>query len=62
MEKILRGRPVADFLTESVQAEVEKLKSKGIYPKIAMVKVGNNDDDSAAYQRGATNKIGRAHV
>lgn len=62
MEKILRGRPVADFLTESVQTEVDKLKSKGVYPKIAMVKVGNKDDDSAAYQRGATNRCLKCNI
>jgi len=47
----LRGKPVVDALTEGFHKDVEQLKQKGIVPKLAIVRVGEREDD-LAYERG----------
>ena len=59
--KLLRGKPVADALTEKVIEDVKEIREKGITPVLAMLKVGNRDDD-AAYQRGATNRCKKCDI
>ncbi len=49
---ILKGKPVADKISEGLIKEVEELKAKGITPKLAIVRVGASPDD-LAYERGA---------
>lgn len=56
MEKILRGKTVADKLTEEIKEKVSKLKSEGISPKLVMVRVGDSEDD-LSYQRAAINRF-----
>ena len=51
----LRGKPVADKISEGLIKEVEELKAKGITPKLAIVRVGASPDD-LAYERGALNR------
>lgn len=59
--KLLKGKPVADCLTENVIKDVEKLKNRGIVPKLAILKVGNREDDEA-YQRGAINRCKKCGI
>lgn len=60
MGQVITGKPVADKISEGLIKEVEELKSEGIEPKLALVRVGARSDDMA-YERGAlarTKKIG----
>ena len=47
----LRGKPVADNITAKASERIEELKSKGINPKLAVIRVGARPDD-LAYERG----------
>ena len=53
---IINGKPVADAITQTLQADVEALKAKGIAPKLKIVRVGAREDD-LAYERGALNRM-----
>ncbi len=53
---IIKGKPVADAITQTLQADVEALKAKGIAPKLKIVRVGAREDD-LAYERGALNRM-----
>jgi len=52
MGQIIKGKPVADFISEELTRKVEALKSKGLVPKLAIVRVGADPSD-LAYERGA---------
>lgn len=52
MGQIIKGKPVADAITEKLTHEVEELKSKGTTPKLTIVRVGANPSD-LSYERGA---------
>lgn len=52
MCEILHGASAAAALTDSLKAKCEYLRSRGIVPKLAIVRVGARDDD-AAYERAA---------
>lgn len=51
-EKIIKGKPVADKISEILINDVKNLKIKGIYLKLTIVRVGSRGDD-LAYERGA---------
>ncbi len=55
MGQIIRGKPVADKISEDLAREIIKIKQKGIYPKLAIMRVGAKDED-IAYERGALNR------
>lgn len=55
MGVIIKGKPVADSITENLINEVDDLKKAGIVPKLVMVRIGNNESD-IAYQTGALKK------
>lgn len=55
-EKLLLGKNVADNIKENLKLRVADYKTKGIEPKLAIVRVGNNPDD-LAYQTGATKAL-----
>ena len=55
MAKILDGKQVVAALNESLRAEVEQLAAKGIVPTLAIVRVGEREDD-IAYERGAAKR------
>lgn len=57
MGEIIKGKPVADKITEDLVKEVEELKAGGITPKLAIVRVGARTED-LAYEKGA---LGRCH-
>lgn len=50
--QIIKGKPVADKITENLKKEVSDLINMGINPKLAIVRVGARPDD-LAYERGA---------
>jgi methylenetetrahydrofolate dehydrogenase (NADP+) / methenyltetrahydrofolate cyclohydrolase len=52
MGQIIRGKQVADFISEDLSKIVEILKTKGAAPKLTMIRVGANPSD-LAYERGA---------
>ena len=47
----LRGMPAAKAILSDLQERVEKLKEKGIEPKLSVVRVGAREDD-LSYERG----------
>ncbi len=47
----LRGMPVVKHIAENVTIQMEQLKKKGIIPKLAVVRVGEREDD-LSYERG----------
>lgn len=50
--QIIKGKPVADQISESLMKEVNELVKEGINPKLAILRVGANGSD-LAYERGA---------
>ena len=50
--QIIKGKPVADKISENLIKEVNDLSKEGIIPKLAIVRVGAIPDD-LAYERGA---------
>lgn len=50
--QIIKGKPVADKISENLINEVSNLVKMGINPKLAIVRVGARPDD-LAYERGA---------
>ena len=50
--QIIKGKPVADKISENLIKEVSDLSKEGITPKLAIVRVGARPDD-LAYERGA---------
>lgn len=52
----IKGMPIANKIREEITAEVEKLKAKGINPKLAVVLVGD-DEASVVYAR-SKEKVG----
>lgn len=58
---IIKGKPVADKITENLIKEVEELKNNGIQPSLAIVRVGENPDDMS-YERGAMNRCAKIGI
>ena len=52
MAEILKGKPVADVITEDLKKRTEVLKGKGVTPTLAIIRVGEREDD-LSYERGA---------
>lgn len=50
--QIIKGKPVADKISQELINEVNNLVKDGINPKLAVVRVGSRPDD-LAYERGA---------
>ena len=55
MAKILDGKQVVAALNERLSNEVEQLRKKDILPTLAIVRVGEREDD-IAYERGAAKR------
>lgn len=47
----LKGMPVVNDLADKFRNDVEQLKARGIVPKLAVVRVGEREDD-LAYEKG----------
>lgn len=52
-----RGMPVVKAMAEEFRARVAELKEKGVYPKLAVVRVGEREDD-IAYEKGIMKRFG----
>ena len=61
MAELLRGKPVADALMEQVRMQVENLKSRGVQPALAFVRVGEREDD-LSYERAAEKRMASAGI
>lgn len=58
---LLKGKPVADAITEKLRLEVEKLLKKGIVPTLAILRVGKREDD-LSYERGAMKRCAQVGI
>lgn len=61
MAELLKGKAVADAITETIQAKVAALKEKGTEPTLAIVRVGENPSD-LSYERGALKRAEKTGV
>ncbi len=61
MGEIIKGKPVADAMTEALVLEVEALKKQNIHPKLKIVRVGAHESD-LAYERGALKRMEKCGV
>lgn len=59
--KIIKGKPVADRITENLIEETKELKELDIVPKLAIVRIGENPDD-ISYERGAMNRCAKIGI
>ena len=57
----LSGKEVADKIVEEIKTKVQELKGRGISPKLAILRVGERDDD-LAYERGVLKRFESAGV
>lgn len=60
MAEILKGAPVAAHIRDNISQKIELCRLRGINPKIAIVRVGENPDDIAYEKRVKSNceKVG----
>ena len=56
MAEILYGKPVADAINEKLAPRIEALKAAGVTPQLAILRVGERDDD-LSYERGAMKRF-----
>ena len=61
MAKLLKGAEAAKALTEQLIARADELKKSGIKPCLAIVRVGERDDD-IAYERGAMKRCEKVGI
>ena len=47
MAELLRGKAVSDSLSEKTSKKVNELKKRGIFPTLAIVRLGENPEDMA---------------
>lgn len=55
MAEVLKGKPVADAINEELVPRIEACKTRGVVPTLAIIRVGERDDD-LSYERGATKR------
>ena len=61
MATILKGAPVVAAMNERSAALCEQLKAKGVLPTLAVVRVGEREDD-LSYERGVMTRCGKVGV
>lgn len=61
MAELIKGAPVAAIINERSKNKVEALKARGIDPTLAILRVGEREDD-LAYERGAMKKAAAVGV
>lgn len=61
MATLLKGAPVAQAMTERVAARAEALRARGVVPTLAIIRVGEREDD-LSYERGALKRAEAAGV
>lgn len=52
-----RGMPAVKAMAEEFKSRVAQLKDRGVYPKLAVVRVGEREDD-IAYEKGIMKRFG----
>ena len=55
MAQLLKGAPVAAAITENLIRRAQALRSEGVLPKLAMLRIGERTDD-VAYERAAARR------
>ena len=55
MAVLLTGKPVADALSADTRTRAEALLSKGVQPRLVLLRCGDNEADGA-YIRGAVKR------
>ncbi len=61
MARILKGGPVAAAINERTIAAVEQLKKKGVSPTLAILRVGEKEDD-LSYERGVIKNCSKVGI
>ena len=61
MANILKGAPVAAAINEKLIADVTALKERGVVPTLAIMRVGEREDD-LSYERGAMKRCAAVGV
>lgn len=61
MAELLLGKPVAEAMNEATRQEVAALKARGVAPKLAILRCGE-DASQLAYEKGALARAGAAQV
>ena len=61
MADIMLGAKVAEALVEESKEKVNNLRSRGINPTLAIVRVGAREDD-LSYERGATKRMEKMDI
>lgn len=61
MSEIWKGKPVAEALDQETSARAAALKEKGVTPTLAILRVGEREDD-LAYERGALKRCDKNGV
>lgn len=61
MADLLKGAPVAAAITEDVAARAAALLAQGVTPTLAVVRVGEREDD-LSYERAALRRCGKAGI
>lgn len=61
MAKLLRGVPVSVAIEDELVDRVAVLEGRGVVPALAIVRVGERDDD-LSYERGAEKHCGRVGI
>lgn len=61
MAELLKGKAVADALTEQNIKTVEELRAAGVEPALAIVRIGENPSDMS-YERGAMKRAEKTGV
>lgn len=61
MAEILKGLPVAAAITEDVLERAKRLKENGVFPTLAILRVGQRADD-ISYETGAIKRCEKAGI
>lgn len=61
MTELLKGKPVAAALSEETLIRAERLKEKGVTPRLAVIRLGENPGD-ISYEKGAVKRAGQTGV
>ena len=61
MAELLKGKPVADRITERVSEKAAKLRASGVVPTLAIVRLGEDPGD-LSYEKGAMKRAAEVGV
>lgn len=61
MANLLKGKDVADYINKKSNNDVALLNEKGIFPTLAIIRVGNNESD-ISYEKNAIKKANEVGV